>query len=129
MQRLEKLIFAQADRTPEAVAVEHNGARLSYRELKAQALEISQILQDSGVSAGDTVALFQHRSLATLPLMVGIWDAGGVVVPINPATPPKMLEWMIQDAAPRLILNEPHLTARSNGHSSIYVDRSSARTH
>jgi amino acid adenylation domain-containing protein len=129
MQRLEKLIFAQADRTPEAVAVEHNGSRLSYRELKAQALEISQILKDSGVLAGDTVALFQHRSLATLPLMVGIWDAGGVVVPINPATPPKMLEWMIQDAAPRLILNEPHLTARSNGHSSIYVDRSSARTH
>jgi amino acid adenylation domain-containing protein len=129
MQRLEKLIFAQADRTPEAVAIEHNGGRLSYRELKAQALEISQILQDSGVAAGDTVALFQHRSLATLPLMVGIWDAGGVVVPINPATPPKMLEWMIQDAAPRLILNEPHLTARSNGHSSIYVDHSSARAH
>jgi len=41
MQRLEKLIFAQADRTPDAVAVEHNGARLSYRQLKTQALEIS----------------------------------------------------------------------------------------
>lgn len=126
MQRLEKLIFEQADRTPEAVAVEHNRVRLSYRELKSQALEISRILKDSGMVAGDTVALFQQRSLATLPLMLGIWDAGGVVVPINPGTPPRMLEWMIQDAAPRLILGESHPTIRSNGH---YFNGSSARVH
>ena len=52
MQRLEKLIFAQADRTPEAIAVEHNGARLTYRELKEQALEISRELQESGLLPG-----------------------------------------------------------------------------
>lgn len=104
MQRLEKLIFAQADRTPEAIAVEHNGARLTYRELKEQALEISRELQESGLLPGLSVAIFQHRSLATLPLMLGIWEAGGVVVPINPNTPPKMLETMIHDASPRIIL-------------------------
>ena len=104
MQRLEKLIFAQADRTPEAVAVEHNGARLTYRELKEQALEISRELQESGLLPGLSVAIFQDRSLATLPLMLGIWEAGGVVVPINPNTPPKMLEAMIHDASPRIIL-------------------------
>jgi len=104
MQRLEKLIFEQADRTPEAVAVEHNGARLTYRELKEQALEISRELQESGLLPGLSVAIFQDRSLATLPLMLGIWEAGGVVVPINPNTPPKMLEAMIHDASPRIIL-------------------------
>lgn len=104
MQRLEKLIFEQADRTPEAIAVEHNGARLTYRELKEQALEISRELQESGLLPGLSVAIFQDRSLATLPLMLGIWEAGGVVVPINPNTPPKMLEAMIHDASPRIIL-------------------------
>lgn len=109
MQRLEKLIFDQADRTPDAVAVEHNGSRLTYRQLKTQALEISQELKRSGLRPGQTVALFQHRSLATLPLMLAIWEAHGIVVPINPTTPPKMLETMIHDAAPRIVLTDPPL--------------------
>lgn len=109
MQRLEKLIFAQADRTPDAVAVEHNGARLSYRQLKTQALEISAELRRSGLMPGHTVGIFQHRSLATLPLMLAIWKAGGIVVPINPTTPVKMLETIINDAAPRIILTDSEL--------------------
>ena len=110
MQRLEKLIFEQADRTPDNIAVEHNSARLTYRELKTQALETSRELTRAGLQPGQTVAIFQHRSLTTLPLVLGIWEAGGIVVPINPTTPPKMLEVMIHDAAPRFIFNETSLT-------------------
>ena len=109
MQRIEKLIFDQADRTPDAIAVEHNGARLTYRQLKTQALEISQELRKSGLKPRQTVAIFQQRSLATLPLMLAIWEAGGIVVPINPTTPAKMLETMIHDASPRIVLTDPSL--------------------
>ena len=109
MQRLEKLIFEQADRTPDAVAVEHNGSRLSYRQLKTQAFEISDELRRSGLKRGQTVVILQHNSLATLPLMLAIWEAGGIVVPINPTTPAKMLETMIHDASPRIILTEASL--------------------
>jgi amino acid adenylation domain-containing protein len=61
------------------------------------------------LSPGQTVALFQHRSLATLPLMLAIWEAGGIVVPINPTTPAKMLETMIHDASPRIVLTDSDL--------------------
>ena len=110
MQRVEKVIFSQADRTPDAVAVEHNGARLSYRELKQQAFEISRELRGSGLVAGETVAICQHRSLTTLPLILGILAAGGVVVPINPRTPVRMLERIIHDSAPRFVFNESSIT-------------------
>ena len=109
MYRVEKLIFNQADRTPDAVAVEHNGAKLSYRQLKTQALETSVELKRAGLMPGQTVAIFQHRSLATLPLMLAIWEAGGIVVPINPTTPAMMLESMIHDSSPRIILTDPDL--------------------
>ena len=122
MQRVEKLIFDQADRTPDAIAVEHNGARLSYGQLKTQALDISHELKRSGLKSGQTVALYQPRSLATLPLMLAIWEAGGAVVPIDPNTPPKMLEGMIQDSSPRIILTDaavrshmPESLSKSNG--------------
>jgi len=110
MQRLEKLIFDQAERTPDAVAVEHNGARRSYRQLKTQALETSGELKKSGLMPGQAVAIHQHRSLGTLPLMLGVWHAGGVVVPINPITPAKMIETMLQDSSPRFIFNEASIT-------------------
>jgi amino acid adenylation domain-containing protein len=99
MQRLEKLIFEQAEWTPEAIAVEYNGARLSYRELKEQALDKSRELRASGIARGQSVPILQERSLETLPLMLGIWEAGGVVVPINPHTPSKMLEGILEDAS------------------------------
>lgn len=107
MQRIEKLIFDQADLTPEAIAVEHNGARLTYQELKNQALEISRELKRSGLMPGQIVAILQQRSLATLPLTVGIWEAGGIVAPINPTTPAKLLESIIYDLSPRMILTDP----------------------
>jgi len=125
MNRVERLIFDQADRSPDAVAVEHNGAWLTYRDLKDQALEISEGLRNSGLRPGGTVGIFQHRSLATVPMLLGIWDAGGIVVPINPKTPPKMLEWVTQDSAPQIIVTEAALkpsiiaaASRNNGNSA-----------
>jgi amino acid adenylation domain-containing protein len=40
------------------------------------------------------------------PLILGIWHAGGVVVPINPNTPVKPLQWMIQSSSPSIIVTE-----------------------
>lgn len=112
IDRVERLILQQAERSPAAVAVEHAGARLTYAELKSQALEISNGLQKIGLNPGDRVAIFQHRSLATVPLLLGIWEAGGVVVPINPNTPTKMLEWIVQSSAPRVIVTDAELKQR-----------------
>lgn len=112
MRRIEKLIFEQADRSPHAVAVEHNGSRLSYHDLKQQALEIAQKLRASGLQPGETVMLFQHRSSGTVLLMLGIWEAGGILVPVNTNTPAKMLEWIVRDSSPRLILADPDLKSR-----------------
>src|SRR5690242_803134 len=122
MQRLEKLIFEQADRTPDNIAVEHNGTRLTYRELKTQALDIGRELTRAGLKPGQTVAIYQRRSLGTLPLMLGIWEAGGIVVPINPTTPAKMLETIIHDASPRFIFNQSSVTptaTASNGQTPV----------
>jgi non-ribosomal peptide synthetase component F len=109
MARIEKLIFDQADRNPNAVAVEYNGAQLSYSELKRQSLQISQALREFGVEPGWAVGICQNRSLATIPLLLGVWNAGGVVVPINPNAPVKMLEWIIQHSSLRVIVTESDL--------------------
>lgn len=113
MKRIEQLIFEQAERIPDRIAVECNGERLTYEQLRNNALLISRGLQNLGLQRGGAVVIFQERSLETLPLVLGIWNAGGVVAPINPNTPVKLLEWMIQSSAPSVIVTEGVLKDRS----------------
>ncbi|MFL6284935.1 MAG: amino acid adenylation domain-containing protein [Pyrinomonadaceae bacterium] len=112
MDRIEKLILGQAERTPDAVAVEHNGARLSYADLRSRARQVTVALEGLGLRPGETVMVCQERSLETAPLVVGIWDAGGVVVPVNPNVPSKMLEWVIRDSRPRIVITDASVEDR-----------------
>src|SRR5215217_920966 len=113
MTRIEQLIFEQAERNPDAIAVECDGERLTYGQLKSDALLIGHGLQNLGLQPGGKVVIFQERSLETFPLVLGIWNAGGVVVPINPNTPVKLLEWMIQSSSPSIIVTEGTLKERT----------------
>lgn len=113
MKRIEQLIFEQAERTPDALAAECNGESLTYRQLKMQAQLISRGLRNLGLKRGGAVVVFQDRSLEVLPLILGIWNAGGVFVPINPNTPVTLLQWMIQSASPAIIVTEGKLKERT----------------
>lgn len=112
MERIEKLIFEQAERSPAADAVEYDGARLSYAELRRLSLRVSRALVRLGLRPGQAVGFYQERSLSTLPLLLGAWDAGAVIVPINPNVPAKMLEWIIQTSSPRFVLTDEGLEGR-----------------
>jgi amino acid adenylation domain-containing protein len=112
MERIQKFIFEQAERTPDADAVEYNDARLSYAELRRQSLRVSRSLGRLGLRPGQTVGIYQERSLSTLPLLLGAWEAGAVVVPINSNAPAKMLEWIIQTSSPRIVLTDRGLEQR-----------------
>jgi amino acid adenylation domain-containing protein len=125
MERIEKLIFEQAERTPDADAVEYDGARLSYAELRRQSLRVSRSLTSLGLKPGHAVGIYQERSLSTLSLLLGAWDAGAVVVPINPSAPAKMLEWIIQTSSARIVLTdkvlEQRTAAAANGNGRGWV--------
>ncbi|HEY6659505.1 MAG TPA: non-ribosomal peptide synthetase [Pyrinomonadaceae bacterium] len=112
MSRIEKLIFDQAARTPNAVAIEFNGTQLSYSDVQREAVEIGRVFTQLGFIPGRPVAICLERSVATIPLLLGIWKAGGVVVPINPNTPEKTLEWLIKDFSPWALITSPALEDR-----------------
>ena len=113
MTRIEQLIFEQAERNPDVIAVECDGERLAYGQLKSDALLIGRGLQNLGLQPGGRVVIFQERSLETFPLILGIWNAGGVVVPINPNTPVKLLQWMIESSSPSIIVTKGGLKDRT----------------
>ena len=84
-------------------ALESFGARLSYERLGAAADLVTAWLQDAGLAKGDRVAIMAPNVMAYPPILLGILQAGGVVVNINPLYTARELEFQIVDATPRFL--------------------------
>ncbi|WP_038345117.1 non-ribosomal peptide synthetase, partial [Acinetobacter sp. A47] len=101
---LHELFEAQAERTPEAVAVVIEGEQLSYAELNAEANRLAHYLRAQGVGPDERVALCAERSIAMVVALLGIMKAGGAYVPLDPGYPVERLAYIMEDASPRLLL-------------------------
>lgn len=104
-------IEAQADQRPEAIALSLDGRTLTYAAMNYQANQLARYLQRQGLSSQDTVLLFAERSLEAIVGLLAILKAGGVYLPVDPATPPERLAFIAADAQARFALTHNHLAA------------------
>ncbi|WP_327171143.1 amino acid adenylation domain-containing protein [Streptomyces sp. NBC_01336] len=103
---LPELIAAQADRTPDAVAVECGGTRWTYRELSARADEFAERLVGLGVRAETPVALLMERSADLVAALLAVMRAGGVYVPLHTGYPTARMRSVLDEArAPVLVIS------------------------
>ncbi|NPC47683.1 amino acid adenylation domain-containing protein [Corallococcus sp. AB032C] len=109
---LTSLIEAQVARTPDAVALEFEGSRLTYRELDARANQLAHALRKHGVGPEVRVGLCVERSLEMVVGLLGTLKAGGAYVPLDPGYPQERLGWMLDDARPPVLLVQERLLAR-----------------
>ncbi|MGW4802436.1 AMP-binding protein, partial [Nonomuraea sp. NPDC004297] len=106
---LGELFDAAAARDPAATAVTQcaldGGVRsLTYGELAAEKRRLAEALRAAGAGPGERVAVAVPRSLEQVVALVAIVSAGGAYVPLDPAYPDERLEYILGDAAPRVIL-------------------------
>ncbi|MFQ3634162.1 amino acid adenylation domain-containing protein, partial [Roseiflexus sp.] len=98
------LVLDQAQRTPDAVAVEAATERLTYAELVARATALAHLLQDAGVGPDTLVAVAVPRSPDLLVALLGVWLAGGAYVPLDLRHPPARQRALLDDARPLALL-------------------------
>ncbi|MDC6283030.1 amino acid adenylation domain-containing protein, partial [Ralstonia pseudosolanacearum] len=98
------LFEAQVRRTPEAIAVEHEGRQVSYAELNARANRVAHALIGLGVGPDARVGLCAERSVELVVGLLGILKAGGGYVPLDPSYPQDRLTYMLEDSAPVAVL-------------------------
>ena len=109
---IHRVVEEQVASTPNAVAIEQRGTKLTYRELDEHAERVAGILRQRGVGPDRLVALAARRCPATIVGLLGILKAGGAYVPIDFDAPPKRVETILREAAVREIVVEPEM-ARS----------------
>jgi amino acid adenylation domain-containing protein len=108
---LHHLFVAQAERTPDAVALMdwQGRERLTYAELAGRAGHLACRLRDLGVGPDVPVAVCLRRSPAMTVAVLAALGAGGAYVPVDPSYPRERLEMMLAIARPRVLLTEASL--------------------
>jgi len=84
-QCIHQLFEAQAERSPEAVAVVYEDEQLTYAQLNRRANQLAHHLRKLGVGPETRVGLCVERSLQTIVGLLGTLKAGGAYVPLDPA--------------------------------------------
>lgn len=104
--------FAEAARrTPDNVAVSWVGGALSYRELDALADGLAARLADRGVRPETPVAIRLFRGPQYIVAMLAVLKAGGVCVPMEPATPPERVTSILRQSGASIVIDDEWLSA------------------
>ncbi len=83
MSTIPALAAATADRFGERLAIVDGETRLTYAELIDHARRFGAALVASGVQPGDRVGIWAPNSAEWVVAVLGLWEAGAVLVPVN----------------------------------------------
>ncbi|HEV7517943.1 MAG TPA: amino acid adenylation domain-containing protein, partial [Thermoanaerobaculia bacterium] len=108
---LHELIFAQAGRIPEAVALVGGEERLTYRELGSLAHRLAGRLRTLGVGPEVRVAVCLERRPALAVSLLAVLAAGGAYVPLDPGYPLARQELMLTDAGAAVLITRGPLVS------------------
>jgi amino acid adenylation domain-containing protein len=117
---VHELLEAQAERTPDLVAVTVSDQHLTFGALSQRSSQLARHLQRWNVGPEVPVAVYTDSLLQMVIGILGILKAGGCYVPLSPASPKAHLASVIQDAQVMLILTHQRL-AESLDEQGLHV--------
>ncbi|HKG13792.1 MAG TPA: amino acid adenylation domain-containing protein, partial [Pyrinomonadaceae bacterium] len=112
---VHELFEAQAEQTPESLALVYEDEQLTYAELNARANRLAHHLRALGVGPDVAVGIMLQRSVDMVVSLLAVLKAGGAYVPLDPAYPRERLAFMLEDARARVLLTDGPVEA---GHSA-----------
>jgi amino acid adenylation domain-containing protein len=109
--RVHQLVEEQAAKTPSAIAVICGERSVTYEELNRRANQVAHYLRAHGVGRDGVVAICFDRTIEMVVGVLGVLKAGAAYLPIDPRYPRERRAYMLEDAAPRIVLTETSLRA------------------
>jgi amino acid adenylation domain-containing protein len=109
---IQQLFEEQVARTPEQRAIVYQQASLTFAELNRRANQLARHLRARGIGPDQRVGICLDRGLDMVIAVLGSLKAGGAYVPLDPSHPPQRLAYMLQNAAPRIVITSRELMDR-----------------
>ncbi|WP_339291242.1 amino acid adenylation domain-containing protein [Paenibacillus sp. FSL W8-0187] len=109
----------QVSRSPQSVAIVHDGLSLSYEELNERANRLAHWLIAAGVGTDQIVALALPRSMDMVIGILAVLKAGAAYLPLDPEYPEDRLAYMMENACPVCLITSVHVLDRLPGSANI----------
>ncbi|HYO53900.1 condensation domain-containing protein, partial [Archangium sp.] len=106
---------AQAERTPDALAVSSASGRMTYGELNQRANQLAHHLRRKGVGPEQRVVLCLERSVELVVGALGIMKAGGAYVPLDTAYPVERLRTVAGDSRAKAVVTQRKMKGAFEG--------------
>ena len=126
---VDRLLVEAMERHSDSAAVVAGETRLSHGVLLARAHQLAHHLRALGVGTDSLVAVCLPRSPDLLVAVLGILEAGGAFLPLDPAYPRQRLEFMFADSRAHLLVTTGDLLERllaTAGTPAVCLDRDAA---
>jgi amino acid adenylation domain-containing protein len=125
---IHELVAAQAERTPEALAVVCGEDALTYHELDARANRLARRLAGLGAGPEVRVGICLERSAGMVVAMLAVLKAGAAYLPLDPAYPADRLAYMLADSGARVLVTLASLRGilPADGVQVVLVDADAA---
>ena len=101
---LHQLFEEQVSKTPQAIALSFGKASMTYDELNRKANQLANLLISAGIQPEDFVGIQIDRSFEMVISVLAVLKSGGAYVAIDPEYPEQRKEYMLHDAAIKVLL-------------------------
>ncbi len=102
-------IDARVRQSPHAPALRAGRRELTYGQLAARSGLLARRLLRAGFAAGDLAAVCVEPSPDFVVAALAAMKAGGAYLPLDPASPPDRLQFMLADSRARALITSPQL--------------------
>ncbi|HLL46032.1 MAG TPA: AMP-binding protein, partial [Longimicrobiaceae bacterium] len=121
---IHELVAAQAERTPQALAVVCGEDALTYGQLDARADRLARRLAGLGAGPEVRVGVCLERSTGMVVAMLAVLKAGAAYLPLDPAYPADRLAYMLADSGARVLVTRASLRGLlpADGVRTVLVD-------
>jgi amino acid adenylation domain-containing protein len=103
---IHRLFEEKAREAPDAVAIVCGEETVTYGELNQRSNRLARFLRTHGLPTGATVGICAGRGIELVIGLLAILKSGAAYVPLDPAYPMERLAYMLDDAAPTIVLTQ-----------------------
>ncbi|WP_158852081.1 non-ribosomal peptide synthetase [Saccharothrix deserti] len=118
---LHDALAERAANSPDRVAVRTPTATLTYRELHEQSGHVAASLRNAGMGAGSLVPVVLPKGWQQPAAVLGVLEAGGVYVPVDPEWPSERIAHLLQVTEAEHVVTVAALSDRISGLSAAEV--------
>lgn len=107
MSKIIGALLSNTDRNPEKIAIRCDDISLSYEELAAKTVCLSNALHKRKVRRGDAIGMILPNSIEFVSLMLVAADLGAILVPLNLSLPTESIHLALKAANIKHIIGKP----------------------